>query len=78
MIDRKISELFGDLGIKMCDKRRSEQIFVLYAFPELYLQNKKWQKYKDKIFVFAGKWEDGINENVLGDTLAIYDAKEFI
>jgi hypothetical protein len=41
MIDRKISELFGDLGIKMCDKRRSEQIFVLYAFPELYLQNKK-------------------------------------
>lgn len=36
------------------------------------------QKYKDKIFVFAGKWEDGINEKVLGDPLANYDAKEII
>ena len=36
------------------------------------------QKYKDQIFVFAGKWEDGINEKVLGDPLANYDAKEII
>ncbi len=36
------------------------------------------KKYKDKIFVFAGKWEDGINEKVLGDPLANYDAKEII
>ena len=33
---------------------------------------------KDQIFVFAGKWEDGINEKVLGDPLANYDAKEII
>ena len=36
------------------------------------------QKYKDQIFVFAGKWEDGIIEKVLGDPLADYDAKEII
>ena len=36
------------------------------------------QKYKDKIFVFAGKWEDGVVEKVLGDPLADYDAKEII
>lgn len=35
-------------------------------------------KYKDRVFVFAGKWEDGINEKVLGDPLASYDAKEII
>jgi len=35
-------------------------------------------KFKDQIFVFAGKWEDGINEKVLGDPLADYDAKEVI
>lgn len=33
---------------------------------------------KDQIFLFAGKWEDGINEKVLGDPLANYDAKEII
>ena len=40
----------------------------------------KWVKetYGDKLFVFAGKWEDGINEKVLGDPLADYDAKEII
>lgn len=40
----------------------------------------KWVKdtYGDKIFVFAGKWEDGIREKVLGDPLADYDAKEII
>ena len=36
------------------------------------------QKYKDQIFVFAGKWEDGVVEKVLGDPLADYDAKEII
>ena len=38
----------------------------------------KWvkEKYGDKLFVFAGKWEDGINEKVLGDPLAQYDAKD--
>lgn len=35
-------------------------------------------KFKDQIFVFAGKWEDGINEKVLGDPLADYHAKEII
>ncbi len=40
----------------------------------------KWvkEKYGDKLFVFAGKWEDGINEKVLGDPLADYDAKDII
>ena len=40
----------------------------------------KWVKeqYGDKLFVFSGKWEDGINEKVLGDPLADYDAKEII
>ena len=40
----------------------------------------KWvkEKYGDKLFVFSGKWEDGINEKVLGDPLADYDAKEII
>ncbi|MFT8351626.1 haloacid dehalogenase-like hydrolase [Clostridium saccharoperbutylacetonicum] len=32
----------------------------------------------DKGFLFAGKWEDGINEKVLGDPLATYDSKEII
>lgn len=32
----------------------------------------------DKIFLFAGKWEDGIHEPVLGDPLATRDAKEII
>ena len=36
------------------------------------------EKYGDQLFVFAGKWEDGINEKVLGDPLARYDAKEII
>ena len=40
----------------------------------------KWVKelYGDKLFVFAGKWEDGVVEKVLGDPLAQYDAKEVI
>lgn len=40
----------------------------------------KWikKKYGDKIFLFAGKWEDGITEKVLGDPLASYDAKDII
>lgn len=32
----------------------------------------------EQAFVFAGKWEDGINEKVLGDPLAERDAKEII
>lgn len=32
----------------------------------------------DKVFLFAGKWEDGINEKVLGDPLASYDTKDVI
>ncbi len=36
------------------------------------------KKYGDKLFVFAGKWEDGITEKVLGDPLADYDAKDII
>ncbi|MCF0110698.1 MAG: hypothetical protein HUJ58_02275 [Erysipelotrichaceae bacterium] len=40
----------------------------------------KWvkQTYGDKLFVWAGKWEDGIHEKVLGDPLADYDAKAII
>lgn len=40
----------------------------------------KWikEKYRDKIFLWAGKWEDGINEKVLGDPLATYDTKDAI
>ncbi len=36
------------------------------------------EKYGDRILLFAGKWEDGINEKVLGDPLAKYDAKGII
>lgn len=36
------------------------------------------ERFGDQVFVFAGKWEDGINEKVLGDPLADYDAKEII
>ena len=32
----------------------------------------------EKVFLFAGKWEDGIYEKVLGDPLATYDSKEII
>ena len=32
----------------------------------------------DDIFLFAGKWEDGIEEKVLGDPLAAYDTKDVI
>lgn len=40
----------------------------------------RWVKeqYGDKVFLWSGKWEDGINEKVLGDPLATYDAKEVI
>lgn len=40
----------------------------------------KWVKELcgDKVFLFAGKWEDGITEKVLGDPLAEYDAKDVI
>lgn len=40
----------------------------------------RWVKdtYGDRLFVFAGKWEDGIQEKVLGDPLADYDAKDII
>ncbi|MCI8400733.1 MAG: hypothetical protein HFI38_01335 [Lachnospiraceae bacterium] len=36
------------------------------------------EEYGDRILVFAGKWEDGIHEKVLGDPLAVRDAKEII
>lgn len=44
------------------------------------IETTKWIKkeYGDKIFLFAGKWEDGIFEKVLGDPLAFYDTKEII
>ena len=32
----------------------------------------------DDMLIFAGKWEDGISEKVLGDPLADYDAKNII
>ncbi len=35
-------------------------------------------KFQDSIFVFAGKWEDGVDEKVLGDPLADYDSKTII
>lgn len=35
-------------------------------------------KCQDSIFVFAGKWEDGVDEKVLGDPLADYDSKAII
>ncbi len=40
----------------------------------------KWikEQYGDKLFVFAGKWEDGIDEKVLGDPTADYDSKEIV
>ncbi len=40
----------------------------------------RWIKeaYGDRIFVFAGKWEDGVEEKVLGDPLAKRDAKDII
>ncbi len=34
--------------------------------------------YGDDIFVFAGKWEDGVREKVLGDPMADYDTKQMI
>lgn len=34
--------------------------------------------YGDRVLLFAGKWEDGVNERVLGDPLADYDAKDVI
>ena len=36
------------------------------------------EKYGERVLLFAGKWEDGINEKVLGDPLASYDAKDVI
>lgn len=40
----------------------------------------KWvkEKYGDKVLLFAGKWEDGVDEKVLGDPLATYDPKDVI
>lgn len=32
----------------------------------------------EDMLIFAGKWEDGVVEKVLGDPLADYDAKEII
>lgn len=36
------------------------------------------ERYGDEVLLFAGKWEDGVNERVLGDPLASYDAREVI
>ncbi|MGT2784875.1 DUF7916 family protein [Streptococcus merionis] len=36
------------------------------------------EKYGDRLFVFAGKWEDGITEPVLGDPIANRDDKAII
>lgn len=36
------------------------------------------QAYGDQVFVFAGKWEDGVDEKVLGDPLATYDARDVV
>ena len=35
-------------------------------------------EYGDRVLLFSGKWEDGVDEKVLGDPLAAYDAKEVI
>lgn len=35
-------------------------------------------EYGDRVLLFAGKWEDGTHEGVLGDPLATYDAKDVI
>ena len=35
-------------------------------------------EYGDRVLLFSGKWEDGVDEKVLGDPLATYDAKEVI
>lgn len=35
-------------------------------------------KFGDRLLLFSGKWEDGIEEKVLGDPLAKYDTKEVI
>ncbi len=36
------------------------------------------EKYGDDIFVFAGKWEDGATQKVLGDPSADFDSKEMV
>lgn len=36
------------------------------------------EKYGDKVFVFAGKWEDGVTEKVLGDPTATFDSREMV
>lgn len=35
-------------------------------------------EYGDRVLLFAGKWEDGTHEGVLGDPLASYDAKDVV
>ena len=35
-------------------------------------------EYGERVLLFSGKWEDGVNEKVLGDPLADYDAKDVI
>lgn len=40
----------------------------------------KWikEEYGDKVFLFAGKWEDGVTEKVLCDPTADYDTKDMV
>lgn len=35
-------------------------------------------EYGERVLLFAGKWEDGTHEGVLGDPLASYDAKDVV
>lgn len=44
------------------------------------IETTKWIKdqYGDRVFLWAGKWEDGVTEKVLGDPMADYDAKAVI
>ena len=44
------------------------------------IETTRWikQTYGDQVFLFAGKWEDGIYEKVLGDPLAERDARDII
>lgn len=44
------------------------------------IETATWIKveYGDRVLLFAGKWEDGVDEKVLGDPLADYDAHNVI
>lgn len=91
-LENNVATQLYDLGGMVCSKENLEKCkewgvsFILGGNPGsgtsirdiVYWTKKAREICGEDMLIFAGKWEDGIVEKVLGDPLANYDAKEII